>query len=52
MTTPSSLKPQARRPGQTGTGSAPLLMPDERHPPPRTFQGTRPQGFVPAFLVR
>lgn len=57
MTTPSALKPQARRPGPIGTGSAPPLTPDERHPPPRTFpgtrgatQGTRPQGFAPAFL--
>ena len=57
MTTPSALKPQARRPGPIGIGSAPPLTPDERHPPPRTFpgtrgatQGTRPQGFAPAFL--
>ena len=57
MTTPSSLELQSRRPGETGTGSAHPVPPDEQHPPHRTFLGTRgahlgtgPQDFAPAFL--
>jgi hypothetical protein len=57
MNTPSSVNPQSRLSGESGTGSAHPLTPRRLRQQNRAFQGTRgvsqgnrSQGFAPAFL--